>query len=432
MKTKAFFITVAILLITVAHSFSQDDGGSLSISLKAAQDYAVEHNKTLKNSSLEIQKAEAAKWGAIASMLPQVSASLGYSNYCGYEMNLGPMSMSMPATGTLGITASVALTGQQIIGIQMAEMSKTLADITTQQSEDEIRYQVAKIYMSILVMQNTTELLERSLENLESLQETTQNAVDVGAAEQTDADKLMVQVLSLRTSISSTNRSLEMLENSMRLQLGCGVNTKLTLTQTVDDILKPEAILALQNETFNVENNYNYQLLQENSKLLKKQIDLKIMGYVPTLSAYYQYSGRTYFGKKEGFNMTPPNLIGLTLNVPIWSSGKTWSDVKQAKIEYEKFQNTIETTRDALLVQERQLRYNVTSNYETYEAQKLNLEVTERVFTNVSNKFEHGMASSLELTTASSDIISAQSNYISAVLNLVNAQIEFEQLLNRK
>lgn len=432
MRRIALITTAALMLLSAAHSFAQNEDGALSISLKSAQDYAVEHNKTLKNSSLDIRKAEAAKWGAIASMLPQVSASLGYSNYCGYEMNLGPMSMSMPATGTLGITASIALTGQQIIGIQMAEMSKSLADITNQQSEDEIRYQVAKIYMSILVMQNTTELLEHSLENLESLQQTTQNAVDVGAAEQTDADKLMVQVLSLRTSISSTNRSLEMLENSMRLQLGCGVNTKLTLTQTVDDILKPEAILALQNETFNVENNYNYQLLQENSKLLKKQIDLKIMGYVPTLSAYYQYSGRTYFGKKEGFNMTPPNLIGLTLNIPIWSSGKTWSDVKQAKIEYEKFQNTIETTRDALLVQERQLRYNVTSNYETYEAQKLNLEVTERVFTNVSNKFEHGMASSLELTTASSDIISAQSNYISAVLNLVNAQIEFEQLLNRK
>lgn len=432
MRRIALITTAVLMLLSAAHSFAQNEDGALSISLKSAQDYAIEHNKTLKNSSLDIRKAEAAKWGAIASMLPQVSASLGYSNYCGYEMNLGPMSVSMPATGTLGITASIALTGQQIIGIQMAEMSKSLADITNQQSEDEIRYQVAKIYMSILVMQNTTELLERSLENLESLQETTQNAVDVGAAEQTDADKLMVQVLSLRTSISSTNRSLEMLENSMRLQLGCGVNTKLTLTQTVDDILKPEVIIALQNETFNVENNYNYQLLQENSKLLKKQIDLKIMGYVPTLSAYYQYSGRTYFGKKEGFNMTPPNLIGLTLNIPIWSSGKTWSDVKQAKIEYDKFQNTIETTRDALLVQERQLRYNVTSNYETYEAQKLNLEVTERVFTNVSNKFEHGMASSLELTTASSDIISAQSNYISAVLNLVNAQIEFEQLLNRK
>ena len=435
MKRRALILTASLLMFAVAHSFAQNgtqQEGSLSISLKSAQDYAVEHNKTLKNSSLEIQKAEAAKWGAIASMLPQVSASLGYSNSCGYEMNFGMMSMSMPATGTLGITASMALSGQQIIGVQLAEMSKDLSDLTKKQSEDEIRYQVAKVYMSILVMQNTTELLERSLENLESLQQTTQNAVDVGAAEQTDADKLMVQVLSLRTSISSTNRSLEMLENSMRLQLGCGVNTKLNLTQTVDDILKPEAILALQNESFNIENNYDYQLLQKNSELLKKQIDLKIMGYVPTLSAYYQYSGRTYFGQKEGFNMTPPNLIGLTLNIPIWSSGKTWSDVKQAKITYNEFQNTIENTRDALLVQERQLRYNVTSNYETYEAQKLNIEVTERVFTNVSNKFEHGMASSLELTTASSDIISAQSSYISAVLNLVNAQIEFEQLLNRK
>ncbi|MBR5984568.1 MAG: TolC family protein [Bacteroidales bacterium] len=435
MKRRALILTASLLMFAVAHSFAQNETqqeGALSISLKSAQDYAVEHNKTLKNSSLEIQKAEAAKWGAIASMLPQVSASLGYSNYCGYEMNFGMMSMSMPATGTLGITASMALSGQQIIGVQLAEMSKDLSDLTKKQSEDEIRYLVAKVYMSILVMQNTTELLERSLENLESLQQTTQNAVDVGAAEQTDADKLMVQVLSLRTSINSTNRSLEMLENSLRLQLGCGVNTKLTLTQTVDDILKPEAILALQNESFNIENNYDYQLLQKNSELLKKQIDLKIMGYVPTLSAYYQYSGRTYFGQKEGFNMTPPNLIGLTLNIPIWSSGKTWSDVKQAKITYNEFQNTIENTRDALLVQERQLRYNVTSNYETYEAQKLNLEVTERVFTNVSNKFEHGMASSLELTTASSDIISAQSSYISAVLNLVNAQIEFEQLLNRK
>ncbi|MBQ1653871.1 MAG: TolC family protein, partial [Bacteroidales bacterium] len=193
MRRIALITTAVLMLLSAAHSFAQNEDGALSISLKSAQDYAVEHNKTLKNSSLDIRKAEAAKWGAIASMLPQVSASLGYSNYCGYEMNLGPMSMSMPATGTLGITASVALTGQQIIGIQMAEMSKTLADITTQQSEDEIRYQVAKIYMSILVMQNTTELLERSLENLESLQETTQNAVDVGAAEQTDADKLMVQ-----------------------------------------------------------------------------------------------------------------------------------------------------------------------------------------------------------------------------------------------
>lgn len=431
MNKKVFSLTAGLLLLCSTFAWAQEES-TLSISLKTAQDYAVTHNKTLKNSSLDVQKAEAAKWSAIASMLPQVSATLGYSNYCGYEMNFSGMAIPMNPFGTLGVTASVAFTGQQIVGIQLAELSKELSNLTKDQSEDDIRYQVAKVYMSILVMQNTTELLERSLENLETLQASTESAVAVGAAEQTDADKLMVQVLSLRTSINSTNRSLEMLENSMRLQLGCGVNTTLVLTQTVDDLLSPEAILALQSETFNIENNYNYQVLQKNSELLKKQIDMKIMSNLPTLSAYYQYSGKSYFGKNEGFNMTPPNMIGLSLNIPIFTSGHNWAEVKQARITYDEFQNTIDNTKDALLVQERQLRFNVTSTYETYEAQKLNLEVTERVFTNTTNKYEQGMASSLELTNASSDIISAQSSYISAVLNLVNAQIEFEQLLNRK
>ena len=77
-----------------------------------------------------------------------------------------------------------------------------------------------------------------------------------------------------------------MLENSMRLQLGCGVNTKLTLTQTVDDILKPEAILALQNETFNVENNTR-RLDVEGMKeqLLRLRFIQEDLGLIPRAKA---------------------------------------------------------------------------------------------------------------------------------------------------
>ena len=53
-----------------------------------------------------------------------------------------------------------------------------------------------------------------------------------------------------------------------------------------------------------------------------------------------------------------------------------------------------------------------------------------RVFSSLSEKYKYGRASSLELTTASTDIISAQSNYIQAVMNVVSAQIALENLLN--
>ena len=54
-----------------------------------------------------------------------------------------------------------------------------------------------------------------------------------------------------------------------------------------------------------------------------------------------------------------------------------------------------------------------------------------RVFGNVTEKYKFGRASSLEVTNASSDIISAQGNYIQAVMNVISAQVALEDLLNK-
>ena len=92
--------------------------------------------------------------------------------------------------------------------------------------------------------------------------------------------------------------------------------------------------------------------------------------------------------------------------------------------------NTKQQTEDGLRVQYNQLRYDLATALETYDIQSRNLEVTQRVFNNVAEKYRYGRASSLEVTTASTDIISAQSNYIQAVMSVVSAQISLENLLN--
>ena len=89
-----------------------------------------------------------------------------------------------------------------------------------------------------------------------------------------------------------------------------------------------------------------------------------------------------------------------------------------------------DTLADQLLVQDRQLRYNLASSYENYTTQKKNIEVSQKVFDNISNKFEHGYASSLEVTNASTTLLTAQSNYIQALLEMVNSHIELKKLLN--
>lgn len=436
----------------------------LRLSLAEAQQYAVEHNYTMQNAALEVKKAEYTRWQTLASMLPQVKAGFDYQNMCGYEMVMGggggysslipdtiliggvPVPISIPSSGdessggtvipmnpsgTFSITASVAFTGAQIVGIMLNNLAQKMVDINHKQTEQTIRSQVRSVYVSILVMEDIVGLLDSSLANMQQLEQTTLESVRAGASEQIAADKLHVQVASLRNSIQANRRSLQMLYNSLILQLGADVNSQIQLTTSLDEVLDIQKLGQLTLGGFNMEDNYNYQLLQQNEQIARKNVTMAWMDFTPTLTAYYQYSAKTYFGKDEGFNMTPPNMIGASISLPLFSSGQRYAKVKAAEIEYTEALNSKKQAEDGLLVQYNQLCFDLTNAIETYQIQKENLEVTKRVFINTTEKFNYGHASSLEVTNASTDIITAQSNYIQAVMSVVNAEVALENLLGK-
>ena len=425
-------LTLALGLMALALPATAQQ--TLRLTLAEAQQYAIEHNAAMRNADLDVQKAELDRWKTLSTMLPTVKAGYDYQNMCGYkmEMNMGgvPISIPMDPTGSLSVTAAIALTGSQIVGVMLQDIAQEMTDISRQQTEQTTRSQVKSIYVSILVMEQTVTLLDSSLANLERLAATSQSAVDVGAAEQVDADKLQVQVASMRSSINSTNRSLQMLRNSLLLQLGADVDATVELTTPVDDILSVDAASQLLGEAFHPEDNYTYRLLEQNEKLAEKQVTMAWMDFSPTLTAFYQYSKKYHYGDK-GMDMTPPNMVGFSISLPLLTSGTRYANIKSAKIALQENKNSRKQAEDGLRVQYNQLRYDLASALETYDIQRRNLDVTQRVFANISEKYNYGRASSLEVTTASTDIISAQSNYIQAVMSVISAQTALENLLNK-
>jgi outer membrane protein TolC len=403
----------------------------LTLSLEQACNFAREHNRTMQNAALDIKIAEATRWQTIASMLPQVNASLDYSNMMGYKMNLGVMSIAMPPSGTITVTASAAVNGQQIVGVLLNDIAKEMSQINAKKSEHDIVSQTTSLYVSILAMKQNVALLDSSLQNLTALETATQNAANAGAAVQTAADQITVQVALMKNNINATKRSLEMLYNSLKLQLGTTADKTLVLTQTIDDFLNEEAILSLLMSNLDMNNNFDYQLVKKNTELAQKQVTMAAMNYTPTLSVMYQYAAKEIYSDEVSMNTTPPNMFGLSLKVPLFSSGKNFMTVKEKKLARNAAENTKADTEDRLRVQDRQLRYDLTSSYENYQVQKKNIEVTTRVFNNLSDKFQHGMASNVEVTNASTDLISAQNTYITALLNFVNAHIALKKLLNK-
>ena len=409
------------------------DSSVLYFTLEEAMSYALEHNWDLQNSSLAVRQAEADRWAAIASMLPQVNGTLDYSNYMGYEMAFGEtgLSIAMPPYGSIGVNAALAVSGAQVISALIGKISVEMSDVTRRQSQQEVAEQVRLLYFSALVSGQTLELLDRNLETVRRLHEFSQKSVDAGVAEQVDADQILVQVAALETSINEARRGLEMIYNSMRLQMNIGFDKEIVLTQTLDELMDVERSLDLLYDDFILENNFSYQLALKSTDLYRQQKNLAGWAYGPTLSAYYQYTGRKYFSDEMTMNMTPPNMMGVTLSIPIFSSGKNFETFKKAKLEYQKQLNTLESTEMALKIQHRQLKYNLSSAYERYQTQLKNVEVSQKVFDNIGKKYEFGHASSLDVTNSANTLITAQSTYVQAALDYVTAQIELEKLLNK-
>ena len=439
-KTILIFACLALLgqrawaedhvMAATKHMEAPEVPAQLHLSLSEAQDYAVATNRSLRNADLAVQKAYAQRWQTIASMLPQVDMSWAFQSMMGYEMVLGGMPIAMNDNGTLGVTASVGINGQAIVGALLNNIAIDMQKLSLQQSEENLRANVKSSYASVLVLEDVVNLLDASLKNIENLAAMTQRSVDVGAAEQTTADQIKVRVNTLKNNINANKRSTQLAINALKVLLNVPVETELVLTSQLQDMLSAEAVLQLLGQEFVLENNLNYQTLAKNVELAKTNVHMAGWAYGPTVAVGYQYSEKSYFGKSEGLNMTPPNAVSVSISMPLWSSGKRAAGVVEKKIALEEARNTFAETADNLGIQNEQLRYNLQNGYETYLTERDNMDVTQRIFESTTKKFNQGVASNLELVNASNDLITAQSTYVQAVLTLVNAQVELEKFLN--
>ncbi|MCQ2973437.1 MAG: TolC family protein [Bacteroidales bacterium] len=407
-----------------------DTASPIQLTLESAKQYALEHNRTMQTADLNIKKAEKARWEAISNMLVNVSATLQYQNMLGYEMNFGGQSIEMPPSGTLGITASVTINGQIIVGVQLSKMAIEMQQLSQSNDELSVKANATTAYLTVLIAEESYKILEESRNNLEKTYRSIEQMAQVGMTEQTDADQLKVQLMTMDNSLRSAKRNIELAYNALRLVLGTDVDAKIIITENLDYYFETQDASIALDGTFDVNNNTNIKLLDKNIELSQKQVTLKRWAYAPTLTFAYQYSGKTYFGKKEGFNMQPPHTLVATLNIPIFSSGNRWAAVQQAKIDVDIAQTQREQTVDQLLVQDAQLRYNLSNALETYQTNKETVDLNQKIFKNYLQKYEQGMVSSTDLISINNTLLQAQGNYIQSLYDVISAQTALLQLYN--
>ena len=213
-----------------------------------------------------------------------------------------------------------------------------------------------------------------------------------------------------------------------RIQLGLEAGTPITLTDKLEQFLDENVANQLYLQPFDVTKNLQYQQMETQANLNKKQVDLQKWTYAPTISGNYMY---TYKIKTSGFDMSPNHSAGLTMSIPIFSGLQRLSLVRQAKITHEQTLVNMDLLDDNLRLQDEQLKYDLKNAMENYKLQKENIDVATRVLQNYQNKFQQGAISSLDLTQANDNYLTAESNYTDAILTLLQAQVSIEKLYNQ-
>lgn len=400
---------------------------SYSFSLDEAKEYAVKHNTSVLKSDLALKQSEQSRWAAIANYLPQGSASVNYNNYLGANLELFGQVIPMESQSTATLQVAQPLLNLNIlVGIQLSEIAQKMSKNAVEQTALAVKQNVSSIYYSILVSEHSRDIVKKNLDNVKTLAKATKTKVNVGIGTQTEADEMEVTVANLENTLRSIDMNIELAYNSMRLLLGLNADDKLGLKSNISQLTDRNNTMDLLVKPFDLENNLDMKTSNLSVEMSEKQLKSSKYAYVPTVNAVFQHNQKI---KSSGFDMTLKNTFVLQASIPLFSSGKNNANVKKAKFALQSAQLDNELAKDQLLIQEKQLRYNLKNAQAGYDLQKKNIEVSQRVFDNITKKYEQGLSSSLELTMANNNLLTAQSNYVNSVMSLLNAQDALQKLL---
>lgn len=434
----------------------------ISFTLEEAQEYAIEHNRDVKNARDNVSISHEVIKEARSQGLPQVSGTLDFMTYFDYELEfsfgasssggpdmtdpnfdagdqkilgmLGSMfSSSEPIIMENQSNAKVQLnqllfSGQYWAGLQTAKLAKELSQKSLSKTELEIKETITNTYYIILITEHSLQILNDNIKNIESIFKHTLNMYQAGLAEKTDVDQLSVNLSQLKNAANSVKRNITLTYNMLKFQLGIDPSQSIKLLETLDEIFEKSDFKSSVLANLNIDENIDYQLVMGKVEITEKQVALQKWSYSPKLAGFYSYTEKL---KTTGLDMSPNHVAGFNLSVPIFSSGMRQSQLNQKKIELDIAQRNKSMVEDQLFLQERNLKFNLNTAIENFETQKVNVKVAKDMYKSYENKYKQGIISSLDLTQAHNNYLNAENDYTAATLELLQAQLKLDILNTR-
>ena len=439
MKIKLFIALSITLLMARAQEVPT------KLSLDQALSYAYAHNNQMLNAAQDVRDAYAQKWVTIASGLPQIDGGLDYQNQLKRPVSLLPgeffggepgtfipvtfgQKQQMSATATL---RQQIFNGSYLVGLQAIKTFIEISALSEIKTKIEVQKAVVNAYTGVLAAQESERIIANNIKQLKATAEETQKMWAQGMVEEEAIEQIQITLANLENQGRNSRRVVMISQQMLNLLLGLELDHQIELTDELAKLAAQE-LLEPVTEEFVADKNIDYQLgvnLKEQKRL---ELKLQKSYSLPSINTFVNYNSSafadTFAFTQNQQQWFDSSILGVNINMPLFTSLGNTAKTKRAKIAYLKAQNNLTQTQKQVLLQWEQAQSAWTLAMDNYHTAGQNLKLAERIEQKNQIKFKEGIASGFELREAQLQLYGAQSTYLQAMLDLINAKTALETL----
>lgn len=425
----------------------------------AAEDLLEVYGRALKadpqiREALALRRANReAKPQAIASLLPQLSGTAQYTDnkFEGTSdqaqvISEGPTAGEIAIFGTSGTrepeTKSWSIELRQSVfrwedwvALRRADKQVAQAEADYAAAGQDLIVRVSSAYFDVLAARDTLEAQQANLQAVSRQLDQAEKRFEVGLIAITDVQESRAARDNAAAAVIDAKRQLSSAEEGLREVTGERYST---LDKPGDDLPLKSPAPANEDDWVRVAMEQNLALISSRlaADIARDDVRTAIGGHLPSLDLTASY-GNQRTTTEQTFPPFPPNfpaersvsldndtdatLIGLQLNVPLFSGGGTRSRVRQQEFLWQAARERLERTSRQTERQARDAYLGVTSEISRVNALKQALESSRTALQATEAGYEVG-------TRTTVDVLEARRNLVQARTNL--SRSKYDYLLN--
>lgn len=415
--------------------------GPAVITLEQALEIALSENVSVKVADREIERTRYAKKGTYAALFPQIDASGSYQRTLkkqkmyvdipgmedGMEVGRwnnwsGGVSVAMPLVNAQ-LWESLRISGQDVeLAVEKARSSRL--DMVTQ---------VKEAFYAVLLAKELENVYTQVYLNAKANLEKTQKKYNVQKASEMDLVRSKANLASSLPNLYDSENAVDLALWQLKAIMGVNLEENIDVAGTLEDYASQLKMDSSVSESSPLDRNTTLRQLAMQSEQLAAAVKAQQYAYIPSLSLGFNFqmsATQNEFNFNE-YKWTPYSMVGLSLNIPIFSGGKRLASVKQSKIQLEEFQLQQQDAERQLRIALRQAIRTMDTNINTYNAALDALITSQKAFDIAQKSYDVGRSTLTDLNDAQLVLVQTQLSVTQSIYSFLVAKAGLEKILGQ-